>query len=528
MLDKHATMIEYRRLRSPSEHLQTLVDPPLGQASQLMTANREGVIRQSPAIDGCSLAELQEQGRTELLQLARDYTSSYRDVDLEVHPASAIILSGHQPKLFHPGVWFKNFVLSRLGQQLSATPVNLIVDNDIADVTSIPVPRVDVDSASVQDVPLDRPGHHIPYECRSIADPSFFQSFDQRATQAISSLVDTPLVQRLWPLVCQRLSTADNNLGQAISQGRHQLEQQAGLNTLEVPLSRIAQTRTFAGFVQQIFQRIEEFHEAYNQCLFQYRAVHRIRSNAHPVPPLQQENGCLEVPLWVWESDAPVRRPLYLQKTDDRFELTDRCGWQASLDRSDFVDQFCQLGGRGVAIRPRALLTTMFSRLVLSDLFLHGIGGSKYDQLTDAIVSRFLQYEMPGYMTLTATALLPCLEDQVLPADVTRLQLLARELKFHPEEHVDQAEPPVRELVHFKQHWLNQALPRGQRGERHRQIAYCNEQLRQYARPSEQQIAEEQNRLLGRVERNRILRSREYRYSQFPDSLLEDLANLAR
>ncbi|MCH2180861.1 MAG: hypothetical protein MK108_02555 [Mariniblastus sp.] len=521
-------MIEYRRLRAPGEDQQTLIDPPLGQASQRMAENRQAAPRQSLSIHGRSLLDLQEQGRHELLQLARDYTLSYRDVDLETGPTSPVILSGHQPNLFHPGVWFKNFVLSRLGQQLAATPVNLIVDNDIAKDPSIQAPRVNQTSVSLQDVPLDRPSHHIPYECRSITDLPFFQSFDQRTTQAISSLVDAPLVQRLWPLVCRQIPASGNNLGLAISQGRHQLEQQAGLNTLEVPLSQIAQTRTFAEFVLEIFQRIEEFHEAYNHCLLQYRAVHRIRSNAHPVPPLRQENGWLETPLWIWEADRPVRRQLYLQKSGNLFQLTDRSGWQISLDRSGFIDQFCQLGQHGVAIRPRALVTTMFSRLVLSDLFLHGIGGSKYDQLTDAIVSRFFLYEMPSYMTLTATALLPCREEQVMPADVGRLNVLARELRFHPEEYVDQTQPPVGELVALKQHWLNQVLPRGRRAARHQQIEYCNQQLRRYACPSEQEIAEEQTQLASRVERNRLLRSREYSFCLFPESLLEDLSKLAR
>ena len=36
----------------------------------------------------------------------------------------------------------------------------------------------------------------------------------------------------------------------------------------------------------------------------------------------------------------------------------------------------------GVKIRPRAILTTLYSRLFLSDLFIHGIGGAKYDAWT--------------------------------------------------------------------------------------------------------------------------------------------------
>jgi hypothetical protein len=113
-----------------------------------------------------------------------------------------------------------------------------------------------------------------------------------------------------------------------------------------------------------------------------------------------------------------------------------------------------------------------------------------------------------------------------VPADIQRLNVLARELRFHPEEHVDQTQPTVQELVQRKQHWLNQSIPRGQRGERHRQIEYCNQQLRQYARPSEPEITAEYQQLTAQVERNRILRSREYSFCLFPESLLDDLAKL--
>ena len=46
----------------------------------------------------------------------------------------------------------------------------------------------------------------------------------------------------------------------------------------------------------------------------------------------------------------------------------------------------------GNKIRPRAITTTMFSRLFFSDVFIHGIGGAKYDTITDEIIKRILRY----------------------------------------------------------------------------------------------------------------------------------------
>ncbi len=65
------------------------------------------------------------------------------------------------------------------------------------------------------------------------------------------------------------------------------------------------------------------------------------------------------------------------------------------------------LEAEGFKVRTRALTTTLFARLFLADLFIHGIGGGKYDELTDAIVRRFYGFEPPRYLVLSATRWLP-------------------------------------------------------------------------------------------------------------------------
>ena len=55
----------------------------------------------------------------------------------------------------------------------------------------------------------------------------------------------------------------------------------------------------------------------------------------------------------------------------------------------------------------RGPMTTMYLRFYLSDLFIHGIGGAKYDELTDEIIRRFFGIEPPRYLTATATIRLP-------------------------------------------------------------------------------------------------------------------------
>ena len=49
-------------------------------------------------------------------------------------------MAGHQPELFHPGVWVKNFALTGVAGRIGAIPFNLVVDNDAVKSTSIHFP----------------------------------------------------------------------------------------------------------------------------------------------------------------------------------------------------------------------------------------------------------------------------------------------------------------------------------------------------------------------------------------------------
>ena len=95
-------------------------------------------------------------------------------------------------------------------------------------------------------------------------------------------------------------------------------------------------------------------------------------------------------------------------------------------------------------LRTRALATTLFSRLCLGDLFVHGIGGATYDAVTDGLVRRFFGVEPPGYAAVSATAHLPFAEPfGADPAGVRRLGDELRALRFHPDRFLPDPPPPA-------------------------------------------------------------------------------------
>ena len=54
-----------------------------------------------------------------------------------------LIVTGHQPELFHPGVWIKNFAAASIAAASGGVGLNLIVDNDVPKSSSIAVPTAE-------------------------------------------------------------------------------------------------------------------------------------------------------------------------------------------------------------------------------------------------------------------------------------------------------------------------------------------------------------------------------------------------
>ena len=96
----------------------------------------------------------------------------------------------------------------------------------------------------------------------------------------------------------------------------------------------------------------------------------------------------------------------------------------------------------------------MFARLFLGDLFFHGIGGAKYDQLTDAIVQEFFGFRPPAFAVLTATWKLAVATPEHADGQLREVKRLLRDLQFNPQRYVPLDER-TRPLIAEKQRWLD-------------------------------------------------------------------------
>ena len=92
-------------------------------------------------------------------------------------PQGPIFLAGHQPQMFHPGVWLKNFALGRLAEKHAATAVNLIIDSDVAANPALFVPGGSAASPGRESLAYDPPEPAVPYEERRDRRSGDFREF---------------------------------------------------------------------------------------------------------------------------------------------------------------------------------------------------------------------------------------------------------------------------------------------------------------------------------------------------------------
>jgi hypothetical protein len=207
----------------------------------------------------------------------------------------------------------------------------------------------------------------------------------------------------------------------------------------------------------------------------------------------------------------------------DELVITDRHWQKISLAISDDRDataaaqQISELSSRGIKLRTRALTTTLFARLVLGDLFLHGIGGAKYDQVTDQIVRLFFGFEPPEFATVSATLRLPIVHEASDFSDPGQWQRRLRELEYHPEQYVQaNGDGTAAELIATKRRWVDVNKTPENAHERHRGIAEANEALQPFVAPLREQIERERDELQQRRRGDAILRSRDYSFCLYP------------
>jgi hypothetical protein len=210
---------------------------------------------------------------------------------------------------------------------------------------------------------------------------------------------------------------------------------------------------------------------------------------------------------------------------DDQLILCDRAGWQevieGRLDCDNAAAQWLDIVNDGVCLRPRALLTTMYLRLLVGDLFVHGIGGGKYDQLTDGILGEFFGIEPPPLAVATATLQLPIGRPGIDNSESLhlRIQSLKRQLwnlRYHADQRADELGPEAQQLSEEKLKLLRAIPERGEKWDWHQRITRINQRLSDLAESRIAQVQTELAQLTSQLRQSQLIESREYSFCLYP------------
>ncbi len=184
-------------------------------------------------------------------------------------------------------------------------------------------------------------------------------------------------------------------------------------------------------------------------------------------------------------------------------------------------------GGAGREVAHAGVDHHALARLALGDLFLHGIGGAKYDRLTDVLACRFFGFHLPQFMAISATKRLPIPHDIPRPDEQRRVEAELRQLTFQPERRLDPGAHPadearrIQDWIDTKRRWIGAAVTPDNARARFLAIREANERLQPWVADRRQQLLERRARSRAALRSEAVLSSREYGFCLFPEESLQ-------
>jgi len=391
----------------PAGHGEVLTRPAYSEWARLATGNHTAASSWTFTVYGVPAAELREMARREALAAASGFSEKLgvtltdrRDSD------RLVVATGHQPELYHPGVWIKDFLLQRLSEVLGAAAFDIVVDTDGFDALSVSSPCM---SPSVQRCQqyLAIGGPMATYAGSPVPSERDLDDFCSAAGSMLSTL-PAPAIARHFSAFCEELRearTVADNLAELVTIARRRYEAVAGTDYLELPMTRLVRSGSFALFVADIATNAERFRDAYNGELAEYRTVNKTRNAAQPFPDLGREGNRIELPLWVIA--GAKRGAVWVEPLSADGVRFFSAEGELLAEVPAGADAFEALSASGAVFAPKALLLTLFVRLFCCDLFIHGVGGGRYDSVTDGVCRRYFGVEPPTFVVASITMYLP-------------------------------------------------------------------------------------------------------------------------
>src|SRR3989338_11002245 len=336
----------------PKNNREVFLEPAIEHIPELALENRRKISGYKFEINGIPFQVLRDKTRMEVLRQAACYTNGIKSLlrkdkpglclyvrnsaqkkvsrqvtqdklcineltlDYETIKNIPIIQTGHEPILYHPGVWIKNHLAHYLVKKLGGISVNMIVDNDACNMGLMYVPILSKISASVGKVAFVKNKDHVACEEIVFDDFEPILQFKEEVIDLLSKNILREDIKTIIEDMQDMFGQFINRIGECYQQGcsdmvglltaaRRSLEEDFGIENLEVPVSWMCDTDGFYYFLLHIVYESERFAKIYNEILAEYRGIHKIRSKANTLPDLKIMGDLIEIPFWVFLLNPP-------------------------------------------------------------------------------------------------------------------------------------------------------------------------------------------------------------------------------
>ncbi|MCP5002364.1 MAG: hypothetical protein GY941_00195 [Planctomycetes bacterium] len=531
----------------PENDREIFIKPAYKEIPGLISRNKEIFQTYHFNINGKPYPQFRECVRAEVLRITREYTermwSQYMKSGIAVNgnsqyrkdshiPETPIIQTGHAPVLMHPGVLIKHKLVDNMAKQVNGIGLNLIVDSEICRNPLFNIPHINETVSSLEKIHFTTKTQELPFEEIKYVEADQLIELRKSILQKIHDAKMNHTFNEFMKILI-KLHNETQNLRDLFTFSRHAYTQRFNIDNLEVPVSLLSKTDSFSEFFLHIAQNIRTFVYIHNTTLDRYRKEKKIRSSANPLPNLEIHEDMIELPFWIWRKNMPRERLFASTGAADHMRLIYRKETVAELNFSGSGSLLNNLGklismkDTDTNIRPRAIVNTMYARMFVSDLFVHGVGGAKYDLLTDEIIKKFYGVTPPSYATISATLHLPYKQNSVSPKDVEDLRLIIKDMNNHPENHTTaeiMRDTSMQSMVSEKKKLIMTEI----RNQNAKQRAY--KRLKELTRLMKEKITplidKKEKELLSlkkKVHYNSIVTMRDYPFCIYPEAILRGL-----
>jgi hypothetical protein len=328
--------------------------------------------------------------RSQVVSKALSYTQHLADLARSrglsgINPLSGdfnldtpIVMAGHQPVIYHPGLLSKLEALRRLSADTQALPIQVIIDTDQGDAGNIIWPLVVAGQLEIKRASLSetRDEHSLYSGCRVAKAQKINDLFCEIAADLDQSgLSDAS--KRAKEVQLAYAALAGESLIEANSIVRSLFSDTA---VLEAPLSILLTETELKEVIGELFVDSPRLVATYNLTLDNYRKEHRISNPANPFPNMKVDAQGVELPLWRISGES--RKPVFYSTNDSIGDS--KCNYLVT----------------------RGSITTLLLRAYCSDLFVHGLGGGKYDRFVEQFSEAYYGLTLPGFVVASKTVAL--------------------------------------------------------------------------------------------------------------------------